>query len=33
MILMMIFRPKGILPPPTATFNLDFLSALGGGGK
>ena len=27
MILMMIFRPKGILPPAPRTYNLDFLSA------
>ena len=33
MILMMIFRPKGILPPPPRTFNLDFLSSARGGGK
>ncbi|GAB6058050.1 branched-chain amino acid ABC transporter permease [Desulfonatronum parangueonense] len=33
MILMMIFRPKGILPPPPRTFNLDFLANSRGGGK
>ncbi|TVR01776.1 MAG: branched-chain amino acid ABC transporter permease [Desulfovibrionales bacterium] len=33
MILMMIFRPKGILPAQPRTYNLDFLAGPRGGGK
>ncbi|WP_045219957.1 branched-chain amino acid ABC transporter permease [Desulfonatronum thioautotrophicum] len=33
MILMMIFRPKGILPAQPRTYNLDFLAGSRGGGK